>query len=83
MAAAPASSYGGYAPSSSASLPDAPVCKDFQNGRFVARYDVFVLPARPLLKLPPAAADVCAARSAGINTRCWTQRHLPILLLRK
>jgi hypothetical protein len=32
MAAAP-SSYGGYTPSSSASLPDAPVCKDFQNGR--------------------------------------------------
>jgi hypothetical protein len=30
-----AASYGGYA-SSSASLPDAPVCKDFQNGRSVA-----------------------------------------------
>ncbi len=32
--AASAPSYGGYA-SSSASLPDAPVCKDFQNGRSV------------------------------------------------
>ena len=35
-----AASYGGYG-SSSASLPDAPVCKDFQNGRSVARRYLF------------------------------------------
>ena len=53
MAAAP-SSYGGYAPSSSASLPDAPVCKDFQNGRSA--------PPSPLLLACSLKSLVCRCR---------------------
>lgn len=52
MAAAP--SYGGYTPSSSASLPDAPVCKDFQNGRSA--------PSSPLLLACSLKSLVCRCR---------------------
>ena len=55
--AASSSSYGGYA-SSSASLPDAPVCKDFQNGRSVARRPAFA----PPFSVPAKAPFVCRCR---------------------
>ncbi len=58
------SSYGGYTSSSSASLPDAPVCKDFQNGRCVALCALFArasasAKARALLQM-------CARRAVPV-----------------